>query len=312
MKRALKFSACLSMLALVLCLWACQSQKESSPSSTSQGLRIVTSFYPIYSMVKAISGDLNDVRMIQSSSGIHDFEPSANDVAAIYDADVFVYHSRTLESWAGELNPSLKNSKVQVLEASQGMELDRVAGLEDVQAGEGVDEKTLYDPHTWLDPQKAAEQAQIIADRLSDLDSDHRDIYQANARKFQEEAKELTERYQKIFDKVPNKTFVTQHTAFSYLAKRFGLTQLGIAGISPEQEPSPRQLTEIEDFVKEHQVKTIFVESNASSKVAQTLVKATGVQIKELNPLEADPANQLSYLENLEKNLAVLAKDLKG
>jgi len=92
-------------------------------------------------MVKAISGDLNDVRMIQSSSGIHDFEPSANDVAAIYDADVFVYHSRTLESWAGELNPSLKNSKVQVLEASQGMELDRVAGLEDVQAGEGGDEK---------------------------------------------------------------------------------------------------------------------------------------------------------------------------
>jgi len=263
-------------------------------------------------MVKAISGDLNDVRMIQSSSGIHDFEPSANDVAAIYDADVFVYHSRTLESWAGELNPSLKNSKVQVLEASQGMKLDRVAGLEDVQAGEGVDEKTLYDPHTWLAPQKAAEEAQIIADRLSELDSDHRDTYQANARKFQEEAKELTERYQEIFDKVPNKTFVTQHTAFSYLAKRFGLTQLGIAGISPEQEPSPRQLTEIEDFVKEHQVKTIFVESNASSKVAQTLVKETGVQIKELNPLEADPANQLSYLENLEKNLAVLAKDLKG
>ena len=274
MKRALKISACLSLLAMALCLWGCQSQKESSPS---RGLKLVTSFYPIYSMVKAISGDLNDVRMIQSSNGIHDFEPSANDVAAIYDADVFVYHSRTLESWASELNPSLKNSKVQVLEASQGMKLDRVAGLENVQAGEGVDEKTLYDPHTWLDPQKAAEEAQIIADRLSDLDSDHRDIYQANARKFQEQAKELTERYQKIFDKVTNKTFVTQHTAFSYLAKRFGLAQLGIAGISPEQEPSPRQLTEIEDFVKEHQVKTIFVESNASSKVAQTLVKATGV-----------------------------------
>ena len=224
MKRVLKILVCLSLLVLSLCLWACQSQKESSPSSPSQGLKIVTSFYPIYSMVKAISGDLNDVRMIQSSSGIHDFEPSANDVVAIYDADVFVYHSRTLESWAGELNPSLKNSKVQVLEASQGMELDRVAGLEDVQAGEGVDEKTLYDPHTWLDPQKAAEEAQIIADRLSELDSDHRDTYQANARKFQEEAKELTERYQEIFDKAPNKTFVTQHTAFSYLAKRFGLT----------------------------------------------------------------------------------------
>lgn len=102
------------------------------------------------------------MRMIQSSSGIHDFEPSANDVAAIYDADVFVYHSRTLESWAGELNPSLQHSKVQVLEASQGMELDRVVGLEDVQAGEGVDEKTLYDPHTWLDPQKLRRKLRLL------------------------------------------------------------------------------------------------------------------------------------------------------
>ena len=65
-------------------------------------------FYPIYAMVKEVSGDLNDVRMIQSSSGIHSFEPSANDIAAIYDADVFVYHSHTLESWAGSLDPNLK------------------------------------------------------------------------------------------------------------------------------------------------------------------------------------------------------------
>ncbi|MBF1713432.1 MAG: zinc ABC transporter substrate-binding protein, partial [Streptococcus intermedius] len=99
--------------------------------------------------------------------------------------------------------------------------------------------------------------------------------------------------------------------AFSYLAKRFGLRQLGIAGISPEQEPSPRQLTEIEEFVKTYKVKTIFVESNASSKVAKTLVNSTGVKLKQLNPLEADPQNNNTYLENLEANLATLAKELK-
>ena len=104
-------------------------------------MKIVTSFYPVYAMVKEVSGDLNDVRMIQSSSGIHSFEPSANDIAAIYDADVFVYHSHTLESWAGSLDPNLKKSKVKVLEASEGMTLDRVPGLEDVEAGDGVDEK---------------------------------------------------------------------------------------------------------------------------------------------------------------------------
>ena len=294
----------------VLVLGAC-GQKTSQDSKEAKGMKIVTSFYPIYAMVKEISGDLNDVRMIQSSSGIHSFEPSANDIAAIYDADVFVYHSHTLESWAGSLDPSLQNSKVKVIEASDGMTLERVPGLEDMEPGKGVDEKTLYDPHTWLDPEKVAEEAQIIADKLSELDSANKEIYQKNAQNFSAKAHDLTKKYQPIFEKANQKTFVTQHTAFSYLAKRFGLNQLGIAGISPDQEPSPRQLSEIQDFVKTYKVKTIFTESNLSSKVADTLVKSTGVSLKTLNPLEADPQNDKSYLDNLEEDIAILAEELK-
>lgn len=292
---------------LIFTLGAC-SKKETQEV---KGMKIVTSFYPIYAMVKEVSGDLNDVRMIQSSSGIHSFEPSANDIAAIYDADVFIYHSHTLESWAGSLDPNLKKSKVKVLEASEGMALERVPGLEDIKAGDGVDEKTLYDPHTWLDPLKAAEEAQIIADKLSDIDGEHKDTYQKNAKEFIKKANDLNEKYKDKFDKVSQKTFVTQHTAFSYLAKRFGLNQLGIAGISPEQEPSPRQLTEIQEFVKSYKVKTIFTESNASSKVAETLVKSVGVSLKTLNPLEADPENDKSYLDNLEENMLTLLEELK-
>ena len=300
------------MLSSVLALFlgACSQDKQNDVKE-SHGMKIVTSFYPVYSMVKAVSGDLNDVRMIQSSSGIHSYEPSANDIAAIYDADVFVYHSHTLESWAGSLDPSLQKSKVKVLEASEGMTLDRVSGLENMEAGNGVDEKTLYDPHTWLDPEKVAEEAQIIADKLSELDSANKAIYQKNAQSFSDKAHELTKKYQPIFEKSSQKTFVTQHTAFSYLSKRFGLNQLGIAGISPDQEPSPRQLTEIQEFVKTYKVKTIFTESNVSSKVADTLVKSTGVSLKTLNPLEADPQNDKSYLENLEENMAILAQELK-
>ena len=305
-----------SVLWLVIALFAlflgaCGQKSSQVNSKETKGMKIVTSFYPVYSMVKEISGDLNDVRMIQSSSGIHSYEPSANDIAAIYDADVFVYHSHTLESWAGSLDPSLQKSKVKVLEASEGMTLERVPGLEDMQAGEGIDEKTLYDPHTWLDPEKVAEEAQIIADKLSELDSANRDAYQKNVQNLSDKAHDLTKKYQPIFEKANQKTFVTQHTAFSYLAKRFGLNQLGIAGISPDQEPSPRQLTEIQEFVKTYKVKTIFTESNASSKVADTLVKSTGVTLKTLNPLEADPQNDKSYLENLEENLAILAQELK-
>ena len=299
----------LAFFALVL--GACGQNAGQDNSNETKGMKIVTSFYPVYAMVKEVSGDLNDVRMIQSSSGIHSYEPSANDIAAIYDADIFIYHSHTLESWAGSLDPSLQKSKVKVIEASDGMTLERVPGLEDMEAGNGVDEKTLYDPHTWLDPEKVAEEAQIIADKLSEQDSANKETYQKNAQNFSAKAQDLTKKYQPIFENADQKTFVTQHTAFSYLAKRFGLNQLGIAGISPDQEPSPRQLTEIQEFVKTYKVKTIFTESNASSKVANTLVKSTGVTLKTLNPLEADPQNDKSYLENLEENLSVLAQELK-
>jgi len=305
-----KILICLLSSIFILFLGACSQDKQKDVKE-SHGMKIVTSFYPVYAMVKAVSGDLNDVRMIQSSSGIHSYEPSANDIAAIYDADVFVYHSHTLESWAGSLDPSLQKSKVKVLEASEGMTLERVPGLEDMKAGDGIDEKTLYDPHTWLDPEKVAEEAQIIADKLSELDSANKDTYQKNAQSFSAKAHDLTKKYQPIFEKANQKTFVTQHTAFSYLAKRFGLNQLGIAGISPDQEPSPRQLTEIQEFVKTYKVKTIFTESNASSKVADTLVKSTGVSLKTLNPLEADPQNDKSYLDNLEEDIAILAEELK-
>lgn len=290
-------------------LMACQQQSENT-TDNHEGLNIVTSFYPIYAMTKAVSGDLNNVKMIQSGNGIHSFEPSPNDVAAIYDADIFIFHSHTLEAWAGDIKENLKNSEGKVLEASEKMTLDKVKGLEDMEAGDGIDPATLYDPHTWTDPKLAIEEVKHIKEMLISADPDNKEIYEKNAEAFKKEAIEITKEYQKKFESVKNKTFVTQHTAFSYLAKRFGLTQLGIAGISPDQEPQPRQLVEIREFIKEHNVKTIFVEANVSQKIAKTVANSTGAKLKTLSPLEADPENNKSYLENIKENLEILYQEL--
>ena len=298
-------------LSLLFLLTACGSKGNSTPTSSKQGLKIVTSFYPIYALVKEISGDQNQVWMVQSGAGIHDYEPSAKEVAQIYDADVFVYHSQTLESWAGRLDPNLQGSKLQVIEASQGMTLDKVTGLENLSEEEGEGAQSLYDPHSWVDPLKIAEEGRLLAQKLGEIDPNHRSLYEANAKKLEKRCQDLVSNYQPLFEKVKQKTFVTQHTAFSYLAKRFGLKQLGIAGISPEQEPTARQLAEIQQFVKDYQVKTIFVEKHTSSKVADSIARATGARVKVLDPLEADPQNNKDLLENLEENLAVLAKELK-
>lgn len=303
MKKKL-FCGLLALLALFLA--ACQPKATKQEES---GLTIVTSFYPIYSLVKEVSGDINQVRMIGSRSGIHGYEPSASDIKAIYDADAFIYHSRVLESWAGRLEPNLHQSSVQVLEASQGLDLLRVPGLEDVEATEGMDEASLYDPHTWLDPILVGQEALLIADLLADLDPDNSHLYRKNAERLNQQAQDMEQRYQAIFAKASSDTFVTQHTAFSYTANRFGLRQLGIAGVS-EEEPSPRKLAEIKEFVEDYQVQTIFTEKGVSDRLAQSIASSTGVKLKVLNPLEVDPANNQSYLDNLEGVLQTLAQEL--
>ena len=59
--------------------------------------------------------------MIQSGAGIHDYEPSTKEMAQIYDADVFVHHSQTLESWAGRLgSQSSRFQSCEWIEGSQG------------------------------------------------------------------------------------------------------------------------------------------------------------------------------------------------
>lgn len=304
MKKKLFSFLCLSLICL---LAACQLRPKSEEK---EGLTIVTSFYPIYSLVKEVSGELNDVRMIGSRQGIHSYEPSAADIKAIYDADIFIYHSRILESWANRLEPNLQGSSVKVLEASTTLPLIKVPGLEDMEVSQGIDEASLYDPHTWLDPVLVGQEAIEIGELLAESDPEQADYYRSNAKAVDEKAKNLADKYRPIFAKASSKTFVTQHTAFSYTAQRFGLKQLGIAGVS-EEEPSPRQLAEIKEFVDTFDVQTIFTEKGSSDKLAKALASSTGVDLKVLDPLEADPENNATYLENLEQVLETLAQELK-
>ena len=302
--------ACL-LIMLLCCTSLIQRFVMIAKANEPKELNIVISFYPMYAITKEIVGDLHEVRVLNSRNGIHGFEPSANDIAAIYDADIFIYHSNILESWTKNIAVNLKNSSVTLVEASRGMAMQKVTGLEDIEEIEGVDNAALYDPHTWLDPIEASVEAQLIADRLSELDPDNQETYQANAKQFVEQAEQLVAKYQPIFEQLKQKTFVTQHTAFSYLAQRFNLKQLGIAGVSSDIEPSSKKIAEVQKFVNEYQVKTIFVEPNVSDRAAKVIANATGTTIVELSPLEGDPLNTDSFLVNLEKVLETLSSHLQ-
>ena len=120
--------------------------------------------------------------------------------------------------------------------------------------------------------------------------------------------------YKETIDKAPRKEFVTQHAAFGYLAKQYGMTQIPIAGLSPDVEPTLSKLAELTDMIKKKKISVVYYEELTSPKVAQTLANETGVKTDVLNPLEGltkDEQEQgLDYIGVMEKNLKALKLSL--
>ncbi|WP_161944281.1 metal ABC transporter solute-binding protein, Zn/Mn family, partial [Streptococcus suis] len=93
--------------------------------------------------------------------------------------------------------------------------------------------------------------------------------------------------YTETLTAAKQKYFVTQHTAFAYLALDYGLKQVSITGVAADEDPTPTRLAELTEYIKQYGIKYIYFEENASKSVAETLVKETGVQLDVLNPLES-------------------------
>ena len=274
----------------------------------------------MYEFTKEVVGNKGDVDLIiPAGTEPHDFEPSAKDLAKISKADVFVYNSSALEKWASDID-SVDKDKTEVIEASKGITLmDGVAeeedGSDDSSSIEASTDANTMDPHVWLDPVLAIKEVETIRDQLSKKYPDDKATFEKNAASYIKKLKALDQDYQTAFKDVSNKSFVTQHAAFGYLAKQYGLTQEAIAGISPDQEPSASRLSELKEYVEKNNVQVIYFEENASSKVAETLASETGVKLTVLNPLESLTNKQIkngeTYLTVMQDNLNALKESVK-
>ncbi|MBP1966586.1 metal ABC transporter substrate-binding protein [Paenibacillus aceris] len=307
--KSLSFTA-LSTLLLSGC--------AANSSSSNGKLNVVTTFYPMYEFTKQVAGDHAEViALIPAGAEPHDWEPSAKDMKKVKNADVFVYNG-IVEGWVDQALSSADNQKRVVVEASKGIEL--MEGLpEEEEDHKEKDHKEadggkMMDPHVWLDPVLAQKEVESIAAGLSQADPANKEDYRKNAEVFIGKLKALDTTYRTSFEQVKKKDFVTQHAAFGYLAKQYGLTQVPIAGLSPEEEPSPAQMADIIQFAKENQVKTIFFETLVDPKVAQTIATELHAKTEVLNPLEGltdeEKKRNLDYVGIMTNNLEALKKAL--
>lgn len=303
-----------------LLLAACGAKSPESQKTDEDKIQAVATFYPMYEFTKEVLGDEGAVELlIPAGTEPHDYEPSAQDLAKISDADVFVYNSENFETWVENIEDSLSDKNL-VIEAADEIELLSFATTDsEVTAEEAEDDHDHdhegQDPHVWTDPVMAQKEVAEIAKELSERYPEKKATFEKNAAAYTEKLAALDQSYQKAFANAKNKTFLVQHAAFGYLAHQYGLTQKSIAGVSPDQEPTPGRLAELKQFAEEQQVDVIYFEENANSKVAETLATETGIKLMVLNPLESLTNEQIkageTYLTVMEENLTALKASIK-
>ena len=306
---------CACTLSLSL-LTGCGTQPADTAADDGR-LRVLTSFYPMYDFACKIGGDCIDVtNMVPSGTEPHDWEPSTNDLKNLEKADVFIYNGADMEPWADDLLVS-RSDTLHVVEASENVELRTTDGEhEHAHEHEGADHHHGdFDPHVWLDPENAKIEMEAIRDALCAADPENSTVFQSNYEKYAAELDALDAEFREKLAPLPNRTIVVAHEAFGYLCDAYGLTQVGIEGLSPDSEPDPGRMAEVIDFVRDHSISTIFFEELVSPKVAEAIASETGAQAKMLSPLEGLSDEQAAagadYFSVMHDNLAALMEALK-
>lgn len=303
----------MSLASIVMMLViGCGNQENTQPETGK--LNVVTTFYPMYDFTKNVAGDEAEVTLLlEAGTDTHGYEPSAKEVAAISDADVFVYNSEEMEVWVSSVLESIDTENTVIVNASEGISLLE-STEEDHHDENEEDHHHEVDPHIWLDPVLAQEEVTNIKEGLVAADPENEEIYETNATKYNEKLQALDQEFTNAFNDATNRVFVTQHAAFAYLADRYDLEQVSIAGISTEEEPSPAKLAELQDYINANDIHYIYYAETSSSKIAETLANETGTELEILNPIEGitteDQEKGTDYIQLMKNNLAALQKSI--
>jgi zinc transport system substrate-binding protein len=299
------------ILTILLVLGAYYISTSRSPQVDNDRPSAIVTIYPLQEWAKTIGGDLVTVENITPAGAEpHDFEPSPKNIAKISNADVFIYNNIGLEPWAIQIIPQLNTLAV---DASKDIELLE-NNFHDHEDESRIDEGQQYDPHVWIDPFRAKQQAANIAQAFIKVDPENKDTYNANLESLSKELDKLDREFS-ILNTCSNKAFISSHAAFQYLSEKYNLDMITITGISSEEEPSPQKIAEVSRIARELNIKYILFETLGENKYAETIVREIQGEALVLNHLEGltskELANGKNYFTVQRDNLNNLLKALQ-
>ena len=273
---------------------------------------IYTSIYPIQYIVEQIGDETITTKSIYPPGvDAHSYEPSSREITEIARGKAFFYLGAGMESFAETVADSLENQDVKLIEIAT-MDESLLSSDKHYHDNNGDHNHGGKDPHVWLDPTRMIQMGEVIKDELNSIFPEQQDSFEKNFKTFEANMLELDDEFSQTLLFKENKKILVAHAAYGYWEKRYELEQIAISGLSTNDEPSQKELTNIINMAKEHHLHYVIFEQTGTDKVSEIIreqIDAKALYIHNLESLtEEDIDNDEDYLSIMRKNLEVLDK----
>jgi zinc transport system substrate-binding protein len=310
MKRLWIFAVLLFAVMAGIAYFAPAKNKKAS-NTAEKPLVMVSTFSLLESAQAVAGGELTVHSIIPLGSDAHMFSPNPTQVANISGAALFIYNGAGFETWAENLKNTLPKM-VKVVDMSQHIALQKSQDEHhDEHAQEEHDHHHgVYDPHYWLDIDNMIKITQTLDSEFSKLAPLKAKAFHNNATAYSAQLQKLKSEYTTGLAECKNRTLISNHDAFGYLAHANKLENISVIGLSSDEQPSAQIVAHIIEVVKEHGIKTIFFEELVNDNISQTIARETGSTAVALQPLENISEDELkshqTYLTIMRENLKKL------
>ena len=296
------------LTTLVIIFYSTQNNVENGK------LKLVATFYPLTFFAKQIGREkVTVIQLIPDNMEVHNWQPSFADILALEEAEIIIYNGGPIDKW-------FEDDVLTIIDSSNKIIIETTKGIQPLEIKQNGHEKIhnkQYDPHTWISPVIAIEQAHCIYEALLKKDPSQAAYYTESWLDLKTKLEELDNNYiNGLSIKVKEDIFVA-HSAFGYLADRYNFQQHGVIGISADEQPSTSKYWDLVQMMIEHQIYVVYINPIYSREYVETLkielerLSNQNVQILKLYFMLGEVDN-LDYFKQHEKNLENLRIGLEA
>jgi zinc transport system substrate-binding protein len=297
-------------LALLVTLAGCVARTRT------KGIDVVVGLYPYQYVAQRIVGRYGTVtNLTPPGAEPHDLELTPQQVGQVSDADLAIVERGLQPSFDQAID---NEARAHILDVTSVVPLRDTASQQITTAGDtpavAFDQgpSLTGDPHVWQDPVLMIRIVTAIRDEVDRIEPRHRVYFDRRSQRLVDQLRTLNSRFAEGLRNCQRTEIVTSHAAFGYLAERYHLTMISIAGLSPDQEPSAEWIARLEGLITRDGLTTVFSESLGSTKYAVTLAHDLGLRAAVLSPIEGltSAADKNTYFSLMARNLSALRSAL--